>query len=387
MTGRAPAISVVVPTYQRRPWVVRAVRSIQAQHHRDFEVIVVDDGSTDGTEEALAPLGVRYLWQENRGVSAARNAGLRVARGRIVAFLDSDNTWFPDHLDVMVRALSVHPSVVAATTAAGYRVGTRLARGRVRVVQPFPEILFRPLAAYVSASAFWRDQLEAIGGFDERLAVSEDDDLWRRLAVRGRFAHVRRRTLRVERLPDSLTLLKPDQHLPATRLSLARLEAERRAAGRREDADRVQGLACMLDALEALGGADDSAARAHLQDAARLLPALSDWPRRNLSRLNRLPDAHVPAVRARRLEVLATAWPDPRAKFAVLARLRATAAFVRAREVREAARLLAGGPPAPLLRHASATPFRWLHWRLSVLLHRAVRSSAPAPRRPRPPRS
>src|SRR4051794_40424384 len=155
MTSRAPAVSVLVPTYQRRADVGRAVRSILAQAYRDFEVIVVDDGSTDGTEEEIARVGVRYLWQENRGVSAARNAGLRVARGRIVAFLDSDNTWFPDHLDVVVGALEVHPSVVAASTAPGYHVGTRLERGRMRVVQPFPDVLVRPLAGYVSATAVW----------------------------------------------------------------------------------------------------------------------------------------------------------------------------------------------------------------------------------------
>src|SRR2546423_455961 len=102
MTGRAPAVSVLVPTYQRRAAVALAVRSILAQTYRDFEVIVVDDGSTDGTEDEVAPLGVRYLWQENRGVSAARNAGLWVARGRIIAFLDSDNMWYPDHLEYIV---------------------------------------------------------------------------------------------------------------------------------------------------------------------------------------------------------------------------------------------------------------------------------------------
>jgi len=129
MTGRPVAVSVLVPTYQRRDSVVQAVRSILAQSYRDFEVIVVDDGSTDGTGDAIAPLGVRYLWQENRGVSAARNAGLRVARGRVIAFLDSDNTWYPDHLDVVVSALGLHPSVVAASTAPAYHVGTRLERG------------------------------------------------------------------------------------------------------------------------------------------------------------------------------------------------------------------------------------------------------------------
>ncbi len=77
-----PTVSVVIPTYQRRDDVLRAVESVLAQSFEDFEVIVVDDGSTDGTAEALAGLDprLRYVWHENRGTGAARNAGLRLAR-------------------------------------------------------------------------------------------------------------------------------------------------------------------------------------------------------------------------------------------------------------------------------------------------------------------
>jgi glycosyltransferase involved in cell wall biosynthesis len=89
------AVSVVIPTYQRRRFVVRAVESVLGQTVQDSEAIVVDEGSTDGTAEALAGLDPRvyHVWQENRGVSAARNAGIRLARAPIVAFLDSDDRW------------------------------------------------------------------------------------------------------------------------------------------------------------------------------------------------------------------------------------------------------------------------------------------------------
>src|SRR2546421_13038913 len=98
--GAAPAVSVIVPTFQRREYVVRAVGSVLAQTYEDFELIVVDDGSTDGSGVALAGLDcrLRYLWQENRGTGAARQKGLGLVRGEIVAFLASHYTWLPPHL-------------------------------------------------------------------------------------------------------------------------------------------------------------------------------------------------------------------------------------------------------------------------------------------------
>ena len=116
-----------LPTYQRREWVCRAVRSVFAQRYTDWELIVVDDGSTDGTEEALQAFGprLRYLWQENRGVSAARNAGLRLARGEIVAFLDSDDTWLPDHLETVVAMLEREPEAALVSTCPRYQIRGR----------------------------------------------------------------------------------------------------------------------------------------------------------------------------------------------------------------------------------------------------------------------
>src|SRR5689334_25256855 len=91
------SVSVVLPTYERREQVVRAVESVLRQTYRDFELIVVDDGSTDGTEAALRRLGdgLRYVRRENGGTGAARNTGTELARGAVVAFLDSDDEWRP----------------------------------------------------------------------------------------------------------------------------------------------------------------------------------------------------------------------------------------------------------------------------------------------------
>jgi len=105
-------ISVVIPTYNRALLVGDAIESALNQQYRDIEILVVDDGSADQTRDVVAPYlsggVVRYLWQENRGVSAARNKGIREAQGEFIAFLDSDDVWVPGHLTQLHNALSAH---------------------------------------------------------------------------------------------------------------------------------------------------------------------------------------------------------------------------------------------------------------------------------------
>ena len=110
-TTRPPRVSVVIPTYNRAGTVGRAIASALAQTDQDREIIVVDDGSTDATAAVVARLGdaVRYVRQENRGVAAARNRGIREARGAYVAFLDSDDEWLPEKLDRQVTVLEREP--------------------------------------------------------------------------------------------------------------------------------------------------------------------------------------------------------------------------------------------------------------------------------------
>ena len=109
-----PLISVVIPTFNRKQQVQAAVQSVLAQTYPEFEVIVVDDGSTDGTSQALETLisqegrngsRVRYFFRPNQGQSTARNKGIEKARGELVAFLDSDDIWLPEKLEWQVRAL------------------------------------------------------------------------------------------------------------------------------------------------------------------------------------------------------------------------------------------------------------------------------------------
>jgi len=113
-----PTISVVIPTYNRAALLKEALESVFAQTYTDYEVIIIDDGSTDSTEEVISALltehpQLRYIKQANVGVSAARNHGIFEARGEWIAFLDSDDLWFPDKLEKQMAFLAEHPSAGA----------------------------------------------------------------------------------------------------------------------------------------------------------------------------------------------------------------------------------------------------------------------------------
>jgi glycosyltransferase involved in cell wall biosynthesis len=107
-------ISVIIPTYNRSHLIKDAVESVLSQTYQDFELIIIDDGSTDNTREVLAEYGERlqYIYQENQGRSAARNHGINLAKGEYIAFLDSDDVWFPDKLARQVPILESAPDNV-----------------------------------------------------------------------------------------------------------------------------------------------------------------------------------------------------------------------------------------------------------------------------------
>lgn len=184
-----PLVSVVIPTFNRRDLVVEAVASVLSQRGADLETIVIDDGSTDGTEEALAPLADRlcYLRRPQSGVAAARNAGVRASRGEWVAFLDSDDLWRPGKLAAQMRYHEENPDCrVSQTGAVWIRNGVRV-NPCAHHGPPSGDILLASLErCLVSASAviLRRDLFDQAGGFDEGLTVCEDYDLWLRVAAR-----------------------------------------------------------------------------------------------------------------------------------------------------------------------------------------------------------
>ena len=182
-------VSVVIPTYNRAGFVKEAVESVLAQKVPAGEVIVVDDGSTDGTDRLLESFGdrIRYLPRARGGVSAARNLGIRNSRYEWIAFLDSDDLWLPLKLKLQIDFLASHPGIeICQTGEIWVRNGERLNPKKYhRKPQGhcFTRLLDRCLVS-PSAVIVHRDVFDAVGMFDESLPACEDYDLWLRIGCR-----------------------------------------------------------------------------------------------------------------------------------------------------------------------------------------------------------
>ena len=185
-------ISIIIPTYNRADEVVRAIESGLAQTHQPCEVIVVDDGSTDATPEQIARYGQRIqaVRQANQGRSAARNSGLRMARGEYVIFLDSDDALLPSMAATQLAHLQKHPHMAFAhgqawmTDLQGRLVVPPVLMGApLDPTQPPFASLVMGQTPLLHTALIRRSALEAVGDFEEGLEVSEDWDLWLRLAA------------------------------------------------------------------------------------------------------------------------------------------------------------------------------------------------------------
>jgi hypothetical protein len=177
-----------MPTFNRWPLLGEAIESVFAQTFSDFELIVVDDGSTDRTGAELIRFGsrLRLLTQPNRGVSAARNLAVRHARGRYLAFLDSDDLWLPRKLALQTAFMEQNPSVlICQTEEIWIRNGVRV-NPKAKHRKPSGDIFIPSLElCLVSPSTVMltRELFEHVGGFDENFPVCEDYDLWLRIVV------------------------------------------------------------------------------------------------------------------------------------------------------------------------------------------------------------
>jgi glycosyltransferase involved in cell wall biosynthesis len=182
-------VSVIIPTFNRRKFVREAVASVRAQRLGAGEIVVVDDGSTDGTAETLTRTfgnGIRLVRTPNRGVAAARNAGVADSCGDLIAFLDSDDLWLPDKLSTQAAFLREYPETeICQTGETWIRNGVRVnpcAHHRKPNGDVFVPSLQRCLVS-PSAVLLRRSLFERVGGFDESLPACEDYDLWLRIAV------------------------------------------------------------------------------------------------------------------------------------------------------------------------------------------------------------
>lgn len=186
-------VSVVIPTHDRAHLLGEAIESALGQTLPPDEILVVDDGSTDGTADLVRRWqhrNVRYVWQERRERSAARNAGIELARTPWIAFLDSDDFWDPNHLESLVRV--ARPDVAAVYS--GFRQSCGPGHPNLRCTRDgrsgdlFHAIAFERVSMITSGSMVRRDALRAVGGFPIGLRIGEDWVLFLKLAARWLFA-------------------------------------------------------------------------------------------------------------------------------------------------------------------------------------------------------
>lgn len=277
--SNAPAVSVIIPNYNHARFVAQAIESALAQTYHDYEIIVIDDGSTDNSREVVAPFmdRVRYVWQPNQGLSAARNTGVRESRGRYVAPLDADDVWFPNYLATMAPVLDGDPSAGAAYS--GWRYidanGNLLPQQSTRTVPP--EQFYATLAytnfLVPSGVLARRECLEQAGPFDVNLRAVEDRDMWLRIA----------RDHRVIGVPQVLVGYRT--HGQNMTRDLARMETARRYVAAKHFGPaqgdpqgwpplrrRAWGGLHLRTALDYFQAGDLDGGRAHLKQAFALYP-------------------------------------------------------------------------------------------------------------------
>lgn len=197
----SPLISVIIPTYNRRGYIVESVESVLRQSFSDFEILVVDDGSIDGTEEAVRPYAdrIRYLRQENRGAAAARNRGIREALGRYIAFMDSDDLSAPHHLQALHDFLARNSNFAMVIGNGAYLGGKFHNRSTVispekakRLAEKGVSVrdLFDGRVVRMQGTMSRKAALEEIGLLDEWFRLSYDLDIALRLVQRYRIGFV-----------------------------------------------------------------------------------------------------------------------------------------------------------------------------------------------------
>ncbi len=184
-----PLVSVIIPTYNRGGVIQEAIDSVLDQDFRDYELIVVDDGSDDNTPAILAAYGKKFtvMDQSNTGVSAARNRGIAAAAGQLIAFLDSDDLWLPQKLSTQVKFFQDNPDAFINQTQEHWiRNGVRVNPQKRH--HKFSGMIFEQSLALclVSPSAVMikKNLFDVVGVFDESLPACEDYDLWLRISCR-----------------------------------------------------------------------------------------------------------------------------------------------------------------------------------------------------------
>jgi glycosyltransferase involved in cell wall biosynthesis len=213
-------VSVIIPTFNRGQYVINAIDSVLSQSYTNYEIIVVDDGSKDNTRDIVQWYAdkIKYIYQNNAGVSVARNRGIAISKGKWLAFLDSDDEWMTTYLSTQIERASKVPGICMQTanccfvglngkTKSYFEINRSLSEfeGKDYLLpgDPFSFIVEHG-PWQIGATIILRDAIMKAGLFDPGLKLSEDYDLMARVAFQGRFGMIRKELMRVYRREESL---------------------------------------------------------------------------------------------------------------------------------------------------------------------------------------
>lgn len=222
-----PLVSVVIPTYNRAEQVLKAINSVLKQSYSDFEVLVCDDGSTDDTEERIRAIDdsrVRYLKQENKGPGAARNLGLKNAKGDLIAFLDSDDFWTPEHLEVCAEFFELYPEagmvytqneIVFSSDSRRKPEHYSYERREIPYIERkkgfwlYNELMFdyylKDCISATPCTVVKKGVFDEIGLFNEEMSSGQDWNMWIRVSNKFKIGVVRKPTVKVLAQADSVS--------------------------------------------------------------------------------------------------------------------------------------------------------------------------------------
>ena len=228
-------VTVVIPAFNAAKYIGEAIQSVLDQTHTNLQILVIDDGSTDNTDEVAAGFGadVEYVHRENAGACAARNHGIRLAKGTYVAFLDADDAWLPDKLARQVDVLETHPDFGAVhgdSTRMNEKgeplPGDPPGEKQSRDGDVFMEFFEANLSVILTSTVMVRRScIDEIGVFDGGGEVVDDHDFFLRLAAHYPIGYIREPLLRYRVLPGSLSRLRAvqrvEQHEETLRRAIA----------------------------------------------------------------------------------------------------------------------------------------------------------------------
>lgn len=212
-------ISVIIPLYNKVNSIERTLQSVARQSVQPLEVIVVDDGSTDGSAEVVRRMNmplVQLVSQSNRGVSAARNRAMELAQGEWVALLDGDDCWEPGYLENVERMIDTYPAAAAIGTAFMVDDGRRRVVGDTPQKEGVVDFFVESMSRYVlipSATVLRRDITLALGGFPEGMRMGEDQYLWTKIARTAQVVFSPARLVVYSRAAEnrSASIFRPEQ--------------------------------------------------------------------------------------------------------------------------------------------------------------------------------